>query len=328
MDDTDDSDARTAFPGGRAIVTGGAGFLGSHLTERLLADGADVTVVDDLRGGRREWVPDDADLVEADLTDPDAFAGVLGAETGADDADALYHLAADKYVDTDDPLVQYEANTAMTRTVLGAAEEAGLDRLVFTSSSTVYGEAPRPTPEDFAPLEPISAYGASKLADEALLSARAHADGPRVWTFRFANVVGPRLRGAVVPDFVEKLRADPTELEILGDGRQEKSYLHVSDCLDGMAHALARADDPVNTFNLGTRTTTSVDRIATIVAEELGVDPERSYTGGERGWPGDVPRMRLSIEKLAALGWEPRISSDDALRRATRELLEEPESAW
>jgi len=306
-----------AFPGGDALVTGGAGFLGSHLAERLLEDGADVTVVDDLRSGRREWVPGGATFVEADLGEPDALEDVV--PDGAD----VYHLAADKYVDNDRPLEQYAANTELTRHVVEAAEAADAERVVFTSSSTVYGEAPRPTPEDYAPIEPISAYAAAKVADEALLSARAHAGAFDVYTFRFANVVGPRLRGAVIPDFIEKLRDDPSELTILGDGRQEKSYLTVGDCLDGMAHAIDRADRPVNTFNLGTRTTTSVDRIATIVAEEMGVDPERSYTGGERGWPGDVPRMRLSIEKLWALGWEPTESSDEAVRWATRELLEE-----
>ncbi|GAB3685748.1 NAD-dependent epimerase/dehydratase family protein [Salinarchaeum chitinilyticum] len=311
-----------AFPDGDAVVSGGAGFLGSHLAGRLLADGADVTVLDDLRGGRREWVPADAELVEVDLADPAALDGGALTDAVPDGAD-VYHLAADKYVDNDSPIEQYARNTRMTQQVVEAAEAVDAERFVFTSSSTVYGEAPRPTPEDYAPLEPISAYGAGKLADEGLLSSRAHAGEFDVWTFRFANVVGPRLRGAVVPDFIEKLREDPTELEILGDGRQEKSYLTVDDCLDGMAHAIARADDPVNTFNLGTRTTTSVDRIASIVAEELGVDPEYSYTGGRRGWKGDVPKMCLSIEKLSALGWEPANSSDEAIRWATRQLIEE-----
>jgi UDP-glucose 4-epimerase len=141
--------------------------------------------------------------------------------------------------------------------------------------------------------------------------------------FRFANIVGPRLRGAVVPDFIEKLRDDPDELVILGDGRQEKSYMHVDECLDAMVHVIEHADDALNTYNLGTRTTTAVDTIADIVADEMGLDPRYEHTGGQRGWTGDVPRMRLSIEKLSALGWEPEQSSDDAVRRSVRELLEE-----
>jgi UDP-glucose 4-epimerase len=141
--------------------------------------------------------------------------------------------------------------------------------------------------------------------------------------FRFANIVGPRLRGAVVPDFIEKLRDDPDKLVILGDGHQEKSYMHIEECLDAMLHVVEHAGERLNTYNLGTRTTTSVDTIADIVADEMGLDPEYEHTGGERGWTGDVPRMRLSIEKLSALGWEPDRSSDDAIRQSVRELLDE-----
>ena len=302
---------------GQALVTGGAGFIGSHLTERLLADGLAVTVVDDLSNGDPSRVPDDATFVEADLTTPGALEGHL------DDVGVVFHLAASKHVDTDRPHGQFDDNTRMTRHILEAMAAAGVTDIAYTSSSTVYGEAPRPTPEDYAPLEPISAYGASKLADEGLLSARAHSHDLTVWNFRFANVVGPRLRGAVIPDFIEKLQEDPETLTILGDGRQEKSYLHVEDCLDAMLHVVDRADDAMNTYNLGTRTTTSVDRIAAIVADEMGLEPEFEYTGGERGWTGDVPKMRLSIEKLSALGWEPTRSSDEAVRRATREILAE-----
>ncbi|UTF53794.1 NAD-dependent epimerase/dehydratase family protein [Natronosalvus rutilus] len=312
-----------------SLVTGGAGFVGSHLTESLLEAGETVTVVDDCSNGDREHVSPEAEFVEADLTDPDSLEGLL------EDIDRVYHLAASKRVDTDRPYGQFDDNTRMTRTVLEAMADADVTEIVYTSSSTVYGEAPRPTPEDYAPLEPISAYGASKLADEGLLSARAHSHGLTVWNVRFANVVGPRLRGAVIPDFIEKLRDDPETLTILGDGRQEKSYLHVEDCLAAIDHVVAHADavdadtatssdaGAMHTFNLGTRTTTSVDRIAAIVADELGVDPTFEYTGGDRGWTGDVPKMRLSIEKLSALGFKPRRSSDEAVRAATRELLAE-----
>jgi UDP-glucose 4-epimerase len=202
-------------------------------------------------------------------------------------------------------------------------DEVGVDRIAFTSSSTVYGEAPRPTPEDYAPLEPISVYGSSKLADEALLSAYAHSHDFTVWCFRFANIVGPGQRGTVIPDFVEKLREDPETLTILGDGRQEKSYLHVTECVEAMRHVVEHADQPLNTFNLGTRTTTAVTTIADVVSDEMGLDPTYEFTGGDRGWTGDVPKMRLSIEKLSALGWEPPRSSDDCVREATRQLAGE-----
>ncbi|MFW6000409.1 MAG: NAD-dependent epimerase/dehydratase family protein [Halorubrum sp.] len=302
----------------RVLVTGGAGLVGSHLAAALLDRGATVRVADDLSKGTRDRVPDGAEFVAADMTDPD---DVARAVTG--DLDVVFHFAA--YTDTnyDDDRVLFEENTEMTYNVLERMREVGVDRFAFTSSSTVYGEAPRPTAEDYGPLEPISIYGSSKLADEGLISTHAHSYGIQSWVFRFANIVGPRQRGNVIPDFIEKLDEDPTELEILGDGRQEKSYMHVSECVDAIQHVVEGADDAYNVYNLGTRTTTSVTDIADIVSEELGVDPAYSYTGGDRGWTGDVPKMRLSIEKLVELGWEPSIESDEAVRRSARELIAE-----
>ncbi|ELZ37454.1 NAD-dependent epimerase/dehydratase family protein [Halorubrum tebenquichense] len=302
----------------RVLVTGGAGLVGSHLAASLLDRGATVRVADDLSKGARDRVPDGAAFVEADLTDPDEVARAV---TG--DLDIVFHFAA--YTDTnyDDDRVLFEENTEMTYNVLDRMREIGIDRFAFTSSSTVYGEAPRPTPEDYAPLEPISIYGSSKLADEGLISTHAHSYGIQSWVFRFANIVGPHQRGNVIPDFIEKLDADPSDLEILGDGRQEKSYMHVTECVDAIRHVVETADDEYNVYNLGTRTTTSVTRIADIVSEELGVAPEYSYTGGDRGWTGDVPKMRLSIENLSALGWDPSIESDEAVRRAARQLIDE-----
>ncbi|MFC4356677.1 NAD-dependent epimerase/dehydratase family protein [Halobium salinum] len=301
----------------RLLVTGGAGLVGSHLAGRLAADN-DVVVADDLSKGDRERVPDGVEFVQADMTDADDVAEVVTA-----DLDAVFHFAA--YTDTNyaNPRRLFEENTEMTYNVLERMKAVGVDNVAFTSSSTVYGEAPMPTPEDYAPLEPISVYGASKLADEGLVSVYAHSHDFTVWMYRFANIVGPYQRGNVVPDFIQKLQEDPETLEILGDGRQEKSYLHVEDCVDAMCHVVSHADAPMNTFNLGTRTTTSVTRIADIVAEEMGLSPEYEYTGGDRGWTGDVPKMRLSVEKLSALGWEPPTSSDEAVRRGARDLVDE-----
>ena len=299
------------------LVTGGAGLIGSHLAERLATDN-EVVVVDDLSKGTRDRVPDGVEFREADLTDPAAADRVV-----TDNVDCVFHLAAITDTNFDDDRVLFERNTSMTHNVLEAARAAGVTNVAFTSSSTVYGEAPRPTPEDYAPLEPISVYGSSKLADEALVSTFAHSYGVQSWVFRFANVVGPRQRGNVIPDFVQKLQENPETLTVLGDGRQEKSYLYVEDCVDAMVHVVEHADRALNTYNLGTRTTTSVDRIADIVSEEMGLEPDYEYTGGDRGWTGDVPRMRLSVEKLAALGWEVPGSSDAAVRRAAREIVDE-----
>jgi len=319
----------------RVVITGGAGLVGSHLAAELAPDN-DVVVADDLSKGDAERVPDGAELVVADMTDPDDVAEVI-----TEDVDIVFHFAA--YTDTnyDDDRRLFEENGAMTYNVLERMDAVGVDKIAFTSSSTVYGEAPMPTPEDYAPLEPISIYGSSKLADEGLVSTYAHSYGMQAWVYRFANIVGPHQRGNVVPDFIEKLLDDPESLTILGDGRQEKSYLHVEECVDAMRHVVEHAggvserssdgssdeqgesDGDLNIYNLGTRTTTSVNAIADIVADEMGLNPDYEYTGGDRGWTGDVPKMRLSIEKLSALGWEPSASSDESVRRAARQLLAE-----
>ncbi|WP_193310599.1 NAD-dependent epimerase/dehydratase family protein [Halorubrum halophilum] len=300
------------------LITGGAGLVGSHLASTLDDAGATVRVADDLSKGKRERVPVDVAFTQGDMTDSDDVDEVITS-----DLDMVFHLAA--YTDTnfDDDRKLFEENTEMTYNLLEAMRDADVDHFAFTSSSTVYGEAPRPTPEDYAPLEPISIYGSSKLADEALISTYAHSYGVQSWVFRFANIVGPYQRGNVVPDFIEKLTADPTELEILGDGRQEKSYMYVEECVSAMKYVVEHADEPLNIYNLGTKTTTSVTDIADIISDELGVDPEYTYTGGDRGWTGDVPKMRLSIEKLAALGWEPTHSSDEAVRQGTHDLIGE-----
>ena len=302
--------------GNRAVVTGGAGFVGSHLAERLLETDVSVTVVDDLSNGKVEWVPDEATFVEGDLTDPSVAADAIGPET-----DIVFHFAAGKDVNDPNPRSQFEANTTMTLNVLDRMVEVGVDAIAYTSSSTVYGEAPRPTPEDY-PQQPISMYATSKTAEEGLLSTYVTAHDLTAWVYRFANIVGPRLQpGAVIVDFIQKLQSNPDTLEILGDGRQAKSYMYIDECVDAMIHVIEHADRPYNVYNLGTETTTSVNRIADIVSAELGLDPEYEYTGGDRGWTGDVPKMRLSIEKLAALGWEPSDSSDEAVERATEELV-------
>lgn len=267
----------------------------------------------------RESVPEAATFVEGDLTNEAVVADII-----TDEIDIVFHLAAaDKYVDTDNPRQQFEANSSMTHTILERMDEVGVTNIAFTSSCTVYGEAGEPTPESYGPLEPISVYGATKLGEEALLSVYGNTHDFTVWTFRFANIVGPRFGAGVVPDFVEKLDDDPESLTILGNGKQTKSYMHVTECVDAMCYVVEHADEPVNTYNLATQTTTDVDTIADIVSDEMGLDPEYSYTGGERGWEGDVSTVLLPIDKLLELGWKNELSSDESVRRVARELLAE-----
>lgn len=304
------------------LVTGGGGFVGSHLVDQLLDRDNRVTVVDDFSAGRRGWVDDRTTVIERDLTEEGAFRSVL-----SDEFDLVCHLAARSDANDEDPVGQFRANTESVHRLLRAAKTVGIEHVLFTSSSTVYGEAPMPTPEDHAPLEPISVYGASKLAAEGLLSTYAHSHEFTVWNVRFANVVGARSRGTVIPDFIEKLRATPDRLTILGDGRQEKSYLHVSDCVRAMQAVIeADASAGMHTYNLGTPSTTPVRTIARIVADVLELDPSFEYTGGDRGWVGDVPRMRLAVQRLRDLGWEPRYDSDEAVRQAAVDLCEEMEA--
>jgi len=198
--------------------------------------------------------------------------------------------------------------------------------MVFTSTSTVYGEATIiPTPEDYSPLEPISVYGGSKLACEALISAYCHSFEMKSWIFRFANIIGERSGHGVITDFIRKLRANPADLEILGNGKQAKSYLEVHECIAAMLFATGKARGTVNTFNIGSEDWIDVKTIAEIVTEEMHLpDTKFRFTGGERGWIGDVPRMQLSIERLKSLRWKPQLGSRESVRLAVRDLLSVP----
>lgn len=311
--------------GERVVVTGGAGFIGSHAVEALVARGAHVTVLDDLSGGRTDFldaVRDRVDVVVADAGAPSVLDDVLR------DADAVWHLAANPEVRTGatDPQAHYDRNVAMTWSVLEAMRRADVGRLVFTSTSTVYGDARvRPTPESYGPLLPISVYGGCKLACEGLVASHAATFGFDAMLFRFANVVGPRSTHGVTHDFVRKLRADPGRLEILGDGTQTKSYVHVSDTVAGMLAAADRAPRGVEAYNIGSLDAIPVTAVAQTVSEVLGVSPEYVFAGGTptgAGWQGDVKNMGLAVDRLQALGWAPRHGSRDAVRDTAAWLAE------
>ncbi|MFC1904407.1 NAD-dependent epimerase/dehydratase family protein [Chloroflexota bacterium] len=196
-------------------------------------------------------------------------------------------------------------------------------KMVFTSSSTVYGDAGViPVTEDHGRLLPISLYGASKLGSEGLISAFCHLFNMQGWIFRLANVVGSRLTHGVIFDFINKLKQNPGQLEILGDGSQQKPYLHVNDCISGILFSVEYSNQALNVFNLGTSSSTSVVTIANMVAKTMGLDDvEFKYTGGSRGWLGDVPQVRFDITKMSRLGWEPRYTSDEAVQQAVAGIL-------
>lgn len=198
-----------------------------------------------------------------------------------------------------------------------------ISKLVFASSSAVYGDAGvSPVTEDYGPLLPISLYGASKLGSEGLISAFCHLFSMKAWIFRFANVVGKRATHGVIFDFINKLRRNNKELEILGDGTQEKPYIHVEDCVDGILYGFQHATSQISVFNLSCHSSTKVRAIARMVVDEMGLpDVEFKYTGGKQGWPGDVPQVRFDTSRMQQLGWKPRFTSDEAVSQAIKDML-------
>jgi UDP-glucose 4-epimerase len=309
---------------GPVVVTGGAGAIGSVLVRHLMARGREVRVVDNLSGGRREHLPPPdpprLSLTVADLKEPGKYAQDFAGAT------ELWHLAANSDIrkGSKDSRLDLEEGVIATYTVLEEARRHDVQRAVYASSSTVYGlPSVFPTPEAYGPLEPESLYGAAKLAGEALCSAYAHTYGFKAHVFRFANIIGPRMTHGIIFDFFEKLRADPRRLEVLGDGRQAKSYLRTEDCVDGMLLATERSDRPVNIFNLGTTDRISAREIAEKVVAAHGGTARIEYTGGARGWVGDVPQQLLAIDRIRELGWRPRYSSAEAVDRTISDMWTE-----
>ncbi|MEM1976791.1 MAG: NAD-dependent epimerase/dehydratase family protein [Nitrososphaerota archaeon] len=310
----------------RALVTGGAGFIGSHLVDALMRSGYEVRVIDNLSQGKIEnisrWIGAPGfEFIEGDVVDEAIMREAVKS------CDAVFHLAANPEVRLGDPRVHYRENVHATYVVLEAMRANDVKKMIFTSSSTVYGEARiMPTPEDYSPLLPISMYGACKLASESLIIGYCMMYDMGAAILRLANIVGSRARHGVIVDFIRKLRSNPRRLEILGDGEQTKSYLLVDDCVDAIMRAFESIDRGVEIYNVGSEDAINVKTIAGIVIEELGLrDVEMTYTGGVegRGWRGDVRKMLLDISKIKSLGWRPRHNSAESVRLAARALKEE-----
>ena len=310
----------------RALVTGGAGFIGSHLVDELVDAGYSVKIIDNLSSGNLALVnhqiaAGNAEFIEGDVTSID---DVLQATK---EVDVVFHMAANPDIRlgtqvTDTDLKQ---GTIATYNILEAMRINNVNKIVFASSSVVYGEdAPMPTPESFGPCLPISLYGASKVGSEGLITSWVGTFDFQAWIFRFANIIGNRGTHGVIFDFIHKLKRDNTRLEVLGNGLQEKSYMEVKDCVRGMMHIFNTSTSPINLYNLGSHDTCSVRRIAEIVVEETGCrDATIEYTGGDRGWAGDIPRAMLSIEKMLSTGYDVKYNSEAAVRHTTKCLIEE-----
>jgi len=316
----------------KVLVTGGAGFIGSHLVDRLMTQNYKVTVLDNLSTGAlknlERWLHHPSfTFIEDDLKNPQNL------EKATRHADLVFHFAANPEVRVGetDPHVHFEENLLATFNLLEAVRKTRNARtIVFASTSTVYGEATvLPTPEDYGPAIPISTYGASKQGAEALMSAYAYTFNLRALILRFANIVGPRATIGIIVDFIKKLQKDRTRIEILGDGTQKKSYLYIDDCVDAVLCAVnkfLKAKEKVEVYNVGSVDQVAVKRIAQVVAEEMGIPaPKFVFTGGVdggRGWKGDIKTMHLSIEKLLGIGWKPKYNGEEAVRVAVRKCLQ------
>ena len=309
----------------KAFVTGGAGFIGSHLVDKLIQRGDKVTVYDNLSSGETKYIKHHLDnpsfkFIEADLLD------LKTVKKEIKNHDVVFHIAANPYVRLGEKQTRLdlEQGTIATYNILESMRLNNIKKIVFSSSSVVYAETPNiDIPETYGPTLPISLYGAGKLGGEGLISSFCGTFGFQAWIYRFANVVGTRGTHGVIVDFIAKLKKNPRELEILGDGHQQKPYLYVTELVDGILFGFEHSNEQINLFNLGVDSNTTVTRIAEMVVEEMKLKNVKfKYTGGKRGWAGDVPCFQLSTQKMRKLGWQASLSSDEAVKKAIREILD------
>lgn len=305
------------------FITGGAGFIGSNLCDRILKNGHEAVVFDNFSTGLNDFLEISRKdkkftLIKGDLLDTEQLNNaIIGS-------DFVFHLAANADVrfGTDHPSKDLQQNTIATFNILEAMRVNGIKKIAFSSTGSVYGEASViPTPEDAPFPVQTSLYGASKLACEGLIEAYCEGFGFQSWIFRFVSILGERYTHGHVFDFYRQLLADPTELIVLGDGHQKKSYLYVQDCIDAILCAITHSNANVNIFNLGTDEYCEVNDSISWICEHIGVNPKRHYTGGERGWIGDNPFIFLDCSKIRSLGWKPKYSIKEGIIK-TLEYLE------
>jgi UDP-glucose 4-epimerase len=321
----------------RVFLSGGAGFIGSHVLDLLAPSGVEFVVYDNLSNGKLEYIEahlrrENVRFVMADIMD---LERLIESVRGCD---LVWHLAANTDIinSHDDPSRDLDDCAVGTFNVVEAMRRTGVRDIVFASSGAVYGNicADESVTEDAGPLLPVSTYGAGKIAGEAFISSFCHVYGLRGWMYRFGNVIGARMTHGVIYDFVGRLRRDPLRLLVRGDGRQEKNYFLVEECIDGMLHGYARIplDDekPCDVFNLGSPTISRVIDIAHIVVEEMGLPDARiEIEGTRKAWPGDQPRVHFEVDKMAQSGWTSKLDSDQAVRIAVQRMMNKPESlAW
>lgn len=308
----------------KILVTGGAGFIGSHLCDALIARDHRVTVVDNLVLGTKRNIAHllsnpNFRFIETDVLDDAVMHAVF--EQG--NFDMVYHLAANSDIQKggQDPMVDYQMTFNTTFQILQYLKEFHIRKFFFASTSAIYGETRDVLHENYGPLCPVSNYGAGKLASEAFISAFSSMYHIQTWITRFPNVVGERFTHGVIYDFIHKLQQNPHELLVLGNGEQCKPYVYVKDLVNGILYVTDHASELYNVYLLGSNTRTKVRDIAAMVIEEMGLDARIRYTGGDRGWVGDVPEFRYDLSKINALGWQAAHDSDASVRLAIQKAL-------
>lgn len=321
----------------KILVTGAAGFIASNLIKKLQSEGHHIVGIDNdtkkvdnlsfcipesirIQNNAAIYPSENFTMIWDDINNIERYFFAL------DDIDEVYHLAASADIrkSYQEPTIDLHNNVMGTNALLELMRKKNIKRLIFASSSSIYGVTKTtPTPEDVSDIRPISMYGASKLANEAFINAYSDLYGIKAWVFRFANVVGNNMRRGVIYDLFYKLNKNQKELEILGDGNQEKSFFDVSDCINGLVDIPKKDNNKsVEIYNLGNKNTIKVKQLAQVVCHEIGVKPLFNFTGGDRGWPGDTPYTILSIKKALKTGWEPKYSCEESIKRTVKYLFE------
>lgn len=308
------------------LVTGGAGFIGSHVVDRLLSQSMQVVAIDNLTLGKEDNISQhfsnkDFKFIKENVNNTVKLNDLFESEK----FDCIFHLAANSDISQSFQSPEIDLNNTFNTTysILNAMKLYEVRKLVFASTSAIYGDTIQPLSEDFGPLIPVSHYGASKLASEAFIYSFCENYGIQTWVVRFPNVIGERATHGIIFDFINKLRSNPHLLEVLGDGNQYKPYLYIKDLVDAIFFIFENAAEQINIYNVGVETRTRVSQIAKDVINAMGLDAEIKYTGGERGWIGDVPEFNYKLEKLHKLGFKARMTSDEAVKLSVKKILEQ-----
>ena len=305
----------------KILITGAAGFIGSHLCEKLLSD-YKVVGIDNLSLGRKENIQHlrsnrNFTFHQCEILDPKEFENIFRIHS----FDIIFHLAANSDISNGNPKIDFQNTLSTTLVVLEKCRIRDIKEFIFASSSAIYGETKELITENFGPLNPISHYGAAKLSSEAFISAYSKMYDIKSWICRFPNVCGDHVTHGVILDFINKIKNNPDTLEVLGDGNQIKPYIYIKELIEAIIFIWQNTNEKFNVYNIGVDSQTKVSEIAEMVVKEVGKGTKIKYTGGDRGWKGDVPQFRFSTDKIRSLGWSAKLTSNEAVQKAIKKIL-------